>query len=82
MQQGPPKSASTGGQRSSALRQFSAFNIFRNIGVSVTFAGEALMSRLTAVCQQQAQDESNQLMAAASEDQDSAAGELSQNVAC
>ena len=44
------------GNRGSALKRFSAHSIFSQIGVSVAFAGEALVEKLKRVCQQQIDD--------------------------
>jgi len=44
-------------QRGSALKRFSALSIFSQIGVSVAFAGEALVQKVKHVCQQQMNEE-------------------------
>ena len=51
-----PKSAMTG----SALKRFTPAYIFAKIGVSRTYAGEALMMRLKHVCQKQIDKEARQ----------------------
>jgi len=49
----------------SALRRFTAHRILRDVGVSAQFAGDALVSRLESVCQQQMTDEAATLATAA-----------------
>ena len=44
-------------QRSSAVRRYTAHHVFSRIGVSVAFAGEALVQKLKTICQQQMNDE-------------------------
>ena len=51
----------------SALRRFTAHHILRDIGVSATFAGDALVQKLKSVCQQQMDEEATRLAAAAAD---------------
>lgn len=55
------KQKSSGVQRSSALRRYTAHHIFSRIGVSTAFAGEALVQKLKTICQQQMNDEAAEL---------------------
>lgn len=48
----------------SSLRRFAAHHIFHDIGVSVAFAGDALVQKLKSVCQQQMTDEEKMLSTA------------------
>ena len=66
VQQGKQKSPMSA-QSKSALRRYAAHNIFSCIGVSAAFAGEALMTRLQAVCQQQMDEEAADELAATAE---------------